>query len=318
MASAEQDRKKQHRSPAYPSLGIKAALDFAGTIYEHEKRTAAPVSVVAEHCGTDIKSSKGLRLIAAMKQYGLVSEEGNGEDRQVKLSDRALDILLSDDESKKKAAIKAAAYAPPLHRKILDKYPSGLPSDATLKLYLLRELDFNDAYVDRFIKQFRNTLAFTGTASGDIIADKDGKKGAQVRIGSFVQWISDGVEQFATPQEVEGISEDGQWAFIVGENTGVPMAELEVAEQPAIVSKTPNPPPNPHRSVSAPKDTVQVGILPRDVGSKIVELPIALPSLQVAVLKVPYPLSEIDFKTLTNTLSSFEHSLTKRTDEKSE
>lgn len=166
----EADRKKrQHRSPAYPSMTLEAALKHAATIYKHEKRSAAPVAVVAEHCGTDIKSSKGLRLIAALKQFGLVKEEGSGDDRQVRLSERALDYLLADNDDGIRAALQAAALAPPIHKKIWETYPNGLPSDATLKSYLIRTLDFNDAYVDGFIKKLRATLAFAELVKSDKI-----------------------------------------------------------------------------------------------------------------------------------------------------
>lgn len=166
------DRKKKalHRSPAYPSVNLKAAIALVDLIYSHEKRAPAPVGVVAQHCGTDIKSSKGLRVIAALKQFGLVIEEGTGDDRQVRLSDRALDIIFDEPKDAKAAAIKAAALAPPIHRKIWDNYGGDLPSDASLRSYLLRQLDFNDVYVDKFVKQFRATLAFAAEASGDIIA----------------------------------------------------------------------------------------------------------------------------------------------------
>lgn len=174
MATSEKDQadqqdRKSHRSPAYPSMGLKAATEAITTIYKEARRAPTSVSVVAELFKTNIKSSKGLRLIAALKQYGFVVEIGSGDGRQVKLSDRALDIELGDTKEKRTAAIKAAALAPPLHRKVWDHFNGALPADATLKDYLLRKLDFNDAYVDRFIKQFRSTLAFAKIGKDDII-----------------------------------------------------------------------------------------------------------------------------------------------------
>lgn len=171
----EIERKKQHRSPAYPAIGLAKAVGYIDTIYKHEKRSAAPVGVVAEHCGTDITSSKGLRIIAALKQYGLVVEIGTGDDRQVRLSDRALDIQLAEstDSPERKKALSDAALAPPTHKKIWENFQGNLPSDATLQSYLLRTLDFNDTYVERFIKQFRATLAFAKVTEGDTISKEE-------------------------------------------------------------------------------------------------------------------------------------------------
>lgn len=175
MSAPEADRKKPHRSPAYPIYNLEKALEYVATIYKHEKRTAVPVAVIADHCGTDIKSSKGLRLISALKQFGLVIEIGSGDDRQVKLSDRALDIVLaeSEDSPERLKAISDAALSPPTHRKVWDHFRGELPSDATLQSYLLRSLDFNDAYVKGFIKQFHATLAFAKVTKGDIIPGVD-------------------------------------------------------------------------------------------------------------------------------------------------
>src|SRR5438270_6210135 len=150
MSNESQHKKVRVRSPAYPAFSLKVALDKAQTIYRHEKRTAAPVAVVTKHCGLDIKSSGALRLIAALKQFGLVVELGSGDDRKVKLSDLALDILLSDsdDSPKRAAAVKVAALSPKIHKNLWDHYNGELPSDATMKAYLLRELEFNDTQVD--------------------------------------------------------------------------------------------------------------------------------------------------------------------------
>ena len=95
------------------------------------------------HCGTDIKSSKGLRLIAALKQFGLVVEEGGGDDRQVRLSEKALDVLMPESDDQKAKPLRWQRLAPPLHKKIWDFYKGTLPSDPTLRVYLLRTLNFN-------------------------------------------------------------------------------------------------------------------------------------------------------------------------------
>lgn len=228
-------------------MGLKTALGHAETIYKHEKRSAAPVAVVAQHCGTDIKSSKALRLIAALKQYGLAIEEGSGEDREIRLSEIALDYLLAENDAQKSEAVATAALLPPIHRKIWEHYKGNLPSNATLKSFLVRQLDFNDTYVDRFIKQFRATLGFAGLEGGDTIEEPD-------------------------------------------EN------DEEEAETPAVdIFQA-----NPFQKVKAKSPTG---------GAAMRELPITLPSLNIAVLKVPTPMTELDFTTLVNSLAAWKAAL---------
>jgi hypothetical protein len=176
MSEPTKHRAARVRSPAYPAFDLKAAIDKANTIYAHEKRAAAPVGVVTKHCGLDIKSSGALRLIAALKQFGLAVEQGSGEDREVKLSDTALDIVLapSPDDAKRIGAIKRAALSPKIHKHLWDYYNGELPSDGNIRAYLLREMEFNDAKVDRFIKEFRSTIAFAKLTGTDIIPTADG------------------------------------------------------------------------------------------------------------------------------------------------
>jgi hypothetical protein len=46
------------------------------------------------------------------------------------------------------------------------------------------------------------------------------------KIGSIVNWESQGVLQFEKPTAVKGFSEDGEYAFVEGTNTGIPVKEL--------------------------------------------------------------------------------------------
>lgn len=175
MGNLNEHKAARVRSPAYPAFDLKTAIEKAHEIYRHEKRTAAPVSVVAKHCGVDITSSAGLRLIAALKQFGLAVEQGSGEDRKIQLSELALDIELAPapDDHKRIAAIKRAALSPKIHRKLWDHYGGELPSDANIASYLVRDLDFNDAQVNRFIKGFRSTIAFAQLDRSDIMASAE-------------------------------------------------------------------------------------------------------------------------------------------------
>jgi hypothetical protein len=166
---------RRERSPAYPSVDLKTAIDYAKMIYQKEKRHPATVSVVAAHCGSNIKSSKGLRLIAALKQFGLVIEEGEGEDRCVRLTERALDIIVETNEQSPawNNAVRQAALAPKIYKMLWDEYKGSLPSDDTLRVHLIRKLQFNSDSVRPFIKELRATLLFSGQLESDTIGETD-------------------------------------------------------------------------------------------------------------------------------------------------
>lgn len=67
---------------------------------------------------------------------------------------------------------------------------------------------------------------------GETAGDDEPEVG--VKVGDYVQWVSQDVEQFRQLKKVVKISDDGKYAFLEGEKTGAPVDELEVGEAPPI------------------------------------------------------------------------------------
>lgn len=150
------------RGPSYPALAVDQAIGKAQQFWTHEKRGAAPVSAAAKHWGYTETSSSGKVAIAALLHYGLIEASGANENRMVRLTSRALDIILDSDTSpKRRAAVQDAVKTPKIYGEILTKWsPFELPSDQTLRFFLLREKGFNDGSVDSFIKDFRRSVEY--------------------------------------------------------------------------------------------------------------------------------------------------------------
>ena len=164
-AEGAQHQRKVHRSPNYPGMSLKAALEKADTIYDQEKRSFANPSVIRAHMGYPTPTGAAGRAISALKQYSLL-EEKNG---QYRVSERAYAILqLSKDSADRKAALQEAMLSPAIFREILEHYDGNLPSDVNLRDYLIKSKSFNPASVAHFIEIFRETVAL---AKSDGFAD---------------------------------------------------------------------------------------------------------------------------------------------------
>lgn len=235
--------RKRTRSPAYPYVNLEDALERAKQFYGHEGRNAANISVVGKHWGYTEGSSSTAQTVAALISYGLMQDEGTGDKRAVRLTNSALRILLDTrpDSSERAELIKQAALSPKIHRQLWDKWES-LPSDASLRHILLFdwETPFNENTVDYFIKEFRETIAFAKLSKADKAGGKEASEveskkdeSTSVKVGDYVQWVSQGSERFHELKRVVRLSDDGQFAFVEGEATGLPMWELEVGEAPA-------------------------------------------------------------------------------------
>jgi hypothetical protein len=53
----------------------------------------------------------------------------------------------------------------------------------------------------------------------------------QPSVRAAIAWTSDGVLQFAHAKRVRAVSEDEQWVFVEGEETGLPMNQVKIAEK---------------------------------------------------------------------------------------
>src|SRR5689334_2255157 len=93
---ADADKEKKHRSPAYPFIPLQKAVERAATLYERNKRHSTPLAVAAGLWGYKEKSSGGLQTVSALKQFGLLLDEGSGDKRHVRLTELAFRILLDE------------------------------------------------------------------------------------------------------------------------------------------------------------------------------------------------------------------------------
>lgn len=166
--SASTDQKRP-RSPGYPALDLKTALDRARLLYKSEGRNRAPVNTILDHWGYKPGSGGGMVALAALKKFGLLVDEGSGPTRKAKLTDEALRILLDerDVSPERDALIRKAALKPSIYSTMWNKYGRELPSDATLRHELIFDLNFTELGASEFIGPFKTTIAFARLGESD-------------------------------------------------------------------------------------------------------------------------------------------------------
>ena len=164
--------RREGRSPSYPAFGLEEAIDKARQLWVAEKKNFAPIPAIQGHWGYKPKTGPGLRAVAALKTFGLLDEEGRGDNRQAKISDLAFKIMIDDrpDSVERAIALKEAALNPPAIKRLWEKYGGNLPSDATLR-FVLRDQGFSGVGADELIEVFRNTVEFAKLSESDNITD---------------------------------------------------------------------------------------------------------------------------------------------------
>lgn len=247
--TSEKSRNRT-RSPAYPSIGLSEAVERAAALYEREKRHAVSVDTVLEHWGYEPSSGIGMRVVAALKQYGLLEDEKTTVGRMVRLTRLAMDILKPAEFGSAEyfEALRTAASTPKLYDELIRKFGCDLPSDRALERFLELERNFNPNAVGKFIANFRDTLRFSGFLGDDTIDSENDRSAVDSPVG------------------VRG-------TILSQESTRMP--------------------------ATLPTSSIQ----------NMRELPVTLPSLNIALLRVPFPMTEEDFNALVVALGNFKRSL---------
>lgn len=278
---------KKNRSPNAPAVSLKSALNYTSKLRKYANGMhPVPINDVLKDVW-DMKpqSAYGRQVVAALISFGLASDEGKGEKRMVKVSE--LGAKIDADHSDRDALLKKAAVTPPIHDELWKRYGSeGLPPDATMRQYLVWDREgnkFNEATVDEFLGQFRETIDFadlkpTGTmdrnANTDAPEEAHSNLETAIEVGQYVQWTFGGVDQWKSPRQIVGFSDDGEWAFIEGEKAAVAVGELE-AHPPKSESKhmAAAPPANPHFHTPTPHDGVPISVVMGKGAAEIINIP---------------------------------------------
>ena len=177
------------RSPNFPSISLPEALKRTKVLHNADGTTAVSTKVLLQHLGYGERLSGAAgRVIAALRQYGLIQSTGGDKYR---VSDDACHILTLSKESEiRETAITGCAKKPAMFREVLANFPERLPSESALKDFLIAEKKFNAASVDTFIRAAKETFGFAklltdfeaadegpqdeGGSGGDAVPDRIG------------------------------------------------------------------------------------------------------------------------------------------------
>jgi len=163
-APATAPKPKHERSPSFPFISLKKAIERADALHATHKREAARLVTVAPTWGFGTKSSGLLQTVAALKQFGLVEDLGSGEDRKIQISDLARRILSDSRPGAREKAIKEAAGLPKVIAEYLPKWVPDRPSDAHCISELHLDRGFTPESARTFLKIFDETVAYAGLA----------------------------------------------------------------------------------------------------------------------------------------------------------
>ena len=153
--------RSAQRSPAYPAFALPAAIERIRKVWDAQRKHEAHIDAVLNAMGYANKSGPALRAIGALNHYSLIEESGSKDDRRIKVSELAQDILhLPDEDPRRKEALKKSALNPTIHATLWERYGTHLPDDAAIKSFLVRDKGYNESVVSDVITNYRTSFEF--------------------------------------------------------------------------------------------------------------------------------------------------------------
>jgi hypothetical protein len=164
------ERARKERSPSFPFISLKRAVERVQEMAEGHKRSPARLAVVGETWGYGAKSSGLLQTVAALKAFGLVEDIGTGPDRRIQVSDLAWRILSDARPGAKEQAIREAALKPRLIAEYAQSWVPDRPSDSHCVSELHLDRGFTQDAAKLFLRVFDETVGYANLAESDSVS----------------------------------------------------------------------------------------------------------------------------------------------------
>jgi hypothetical protein len=153
MRQAGVDAMSRSRSPNYPQIGLKEAVQRVSNVYKRDYQASLTRNLAADRLGYSGLNGKSLAVLAALGKFGLL--EGRGEETRV--TDLAVRILAFPAGSpERRAALREAASRPELFVELDRRFAGGEASDGAIRAWLITR-GFIPPAAEAAVRAYRET-----------------------------------------------------------------------------------------------------------------------------------------------------------------
>ena len=117
--------KSRARSRNFPVCSLEQAVDNVRILKNKEGINPTPKNIAVKYWNLSPTSGTGIRMLSALIQFGLLEEEGRGNERRVYPSALANEILENPDKNQRIKASQEAALKPSLFQETWSRYKSN-------------------------------------------------------------------------------------------------------------------------------------------------------------------------------------------------
>lgn len=172
-ASQALTKAPRDRSPAYPFISLKAAVERLGAFDAKFGRRPTPADKAGLAWGMKEKSSQAFQTLATLKSFGLVEYKGANTDRVVLLTDDGRNYLRAQQPEVKAAILKSSALRPKAIAVYWQQWGADRPIDPICIDQLVLKDGFTQSAAITFLRVYDETVAFARLANGDTMHSID-------------------------------------------------------------------------------------------------------------------------------------------------
>lgn len=156
------EKNKRPRSPNFPYSSLRDAITLVEKLYKKDKQNYVPMPIALGHMGLSTTSSTSRRIISAMLEYGLLEDRGDGNSKQLIVSDLARNIILDErpNSTERLQNIRKSALSSKMMREAWEKWMGNIPAEDTVKFILISQFDFTDRAASKFSKVIKDNFEF--------------------------------------------------------------------------------------------------------------------------------------------------------------
>ncbi|MGO8739386.1 hypothetical protein [Rhodoblastus sp.] len=165
-------RAPRERSPSFPNISLKVAIERLVAFEAFHKRT--PVAPDRVGPAWDMKPGTSLthQLLAALKAYGLIESQKGQGGVEVVISNEGRNYLRAQQEEVRRDIVRRAALLPKQIQIYWERWGKERPNDAACLDELVIKASFSPEGADRFLRIYDETIRYAGLLDSDKIAEQ--------------------------------------------------------------------------------------------------------------------------------------------------
>jgi hypothetical protein len=172
---------KRDRSPAFPAIPLGEAVEKLMAFEKTFGRHPAPYDKAGMAWG--LKQAGD--YVAALRYYGFVEYIGNGDERQIVITEPGRNLLRVQQESTKQTLLRDAALRPKEIAKFWGLWAADRPPDAVCIDQLMLRNGFSERGAPLFLRTYDGTIAYAKLGQSDkIVTDSVVGDGANVEVSA--------------------------------------------------------------------------------------------------------------------------------------